>query len=115
VRYRLAATALALVLVLAGCGSTAPEEGGPAAGTALPDTAVARYRCSDGTRFVATFDNHAGTGTLRSGEATLGVLAQQRAASGIWYAGNGMTLRGKGRDATFSQEGQPATACRAEE
>jgi membrane-bound inhibitor of C-type lysozyme len=112
VSHWLAATALALVL--AGCGDPARDGGVPAAGVALPATAIAQYRCADGTRFVATFDNRAGTATLRSREATLGVLVQQRAASGIWYAGDGLTLRGKGRDASLARAGQPETQCQAE-
>jgi hypothetical protein len=39
----------------------------------------------------------------------------QRAASGIWYAGDGITLRGKGRQATFARPGQPATECAAQD
>ncbi len=77
----------------------------------LPARVTARYRCKDGTRLVATFDNRADTVTLREGGRTLGVLEGQRPASGIWYAGSGMTLRGKGRDARFEAEGRAPTQC----
>ncbi len=77
------------------------------------DRATARYRCMDGRQLVATFDTAAGTVTLRRGGERLGVLGQQRAASGIWYKGDGLELRGTGDAATFNEPGNPPIACTA--
>lgn len=77
----------------------------------LPQRVTARYQCENGTLLIATFDNRADTVTLRARGRTLGVLKGQRPASGIWYAGDGMTLRGKGRDARFEVEGQAPVHC----
>ncbi|MFV1919481.1 MliC family protein [Sphingomonas sp. MJ1 (PH-R8)] len=77
----------------------------------LPQRVTARYQCEDGTLLIATFDNRADTVTLRARGRTLGVLKGKRPASGIWYAGDGMTLRGKGRDASFEVEGQAPVHC----
>nr|WP_274611223.1 MliC family protein [Sphingomonas sp. JUb134] len=77
----------------------------------LPPRVTARYQCEDGTLLIATFDNRADTVTLRALGRTLGVLKGQRPASGIWYAGDGMTLRGKGRDASFEADGQAPVHC----
>lgn len=79
----------------------------------VPDNVTARYRCDDGTTLVALFDNRADTATLRQGGRTLGVLEGQRPASGIWYAGGGLTLRGKGEHATFVRGGGASTECSA--
>ena len=41
------------------------------------------------------------------------VLDAQRAGSGIWYAGGGYTLRGKGDEADFTRPGEAETHCTA--
>jgi hypothetical protein len=41
-------------------------------------------------------------------------MTQRRAASGIWYAGNGQQLRGKGYDLTWTGRDGKAHACRDE-
>ena len=41
-------------------------------------------------------------------------MIQRRAASGIWYAGNGQQLRGKGYDLTWTGRDGKAHACRDE-
>ncbi|RHW19442.1 hypothetical protein D1610_02275 [Sphingomonas gilva] len=81
----------------------------------LPDGAAADpsadYACEDGPDFTASFDNDADTATIAlAGEAPV-VLAGQRPASGIWYAGEGWELRGKGRDATLTRPGEPPVEC----
>lgn len=80
----------------------------------IPDRAVARYRCEDGTTFRATFDNRRDTATLALPAGTLR-LAGQRPASGIWYAGQGYELRGKGKTATLTRPEAPPLTCRAED
>jgi hypothetical protein len=41
-------------------------------------------------------------------------MTQRRAASGIWYAGGGQQLRGKGYDLTWTDAAGKAHACRDE-
>ena len=83
----------------------------PVSGPGTTGRVTARYRCIDGNRLVALFDNDAGTVTLRRGGERIGVLARQPAASGISYTGNGLDLRGRGDAATFSEPGKPPIAC----
>jgi membrane-bound inhibitor of C-type lysozyme len=42
------------------------------------------------------------------------MLHQRPAASGIWYAGDSVTLRGKGREATLARGSEPivSVSCR---
>ena len=87
-----------------------------AASTAAPHPPAAvsaRYRCIDGSRLSVRFDNRADTATIARGGATLGTLAGQRPASGIWYKSERLELRGKGRDATFTEPGRPPLPCRS--
>ncbi|GAA0736473.1 MliC family protein [Sphingomonas japonica] len=77
------------------------------------EATAARYACADGSRIDAAFDNRAGTVTLTQGGQRIGVLAQQRAASGIWYRGDGAELRGKGSDATIRLPGDAPIECSA--
>lgn len=83
------------------------------AGSAAGDQVTARFRCTDGFTFTALFDNAADVVTLilPSGKVR---LPSQRPASGIWYAGQGYELRGKGRDATLAQPSGPRRTCRAD-
>ena len=78
-----------------------------------PATVTARYTCKGGFAFVAMFDNRADTVTLTRGAKTLATLAQQRAASGIWYRGQGYDLRGKGKAATLTRPNGNALDCAA--
>lgn len=79
----------------------------------VPPTASASYRCEDGFSFDVAFDNRANTATIKARGKTLAVLDAKRAASGIWYAGTGFTLRGKGDSAAFDRPGHDQTQCRA--
>jgi membrane-bound inhibitor of C-type lysozyme len=88
-----------------------PIDNGP--GDGVPATAAADYRCADGFTFHIAFDNRADTGTISVGGRQLVVLDAQRAGSGIWYAGGGYNLRGKGDAADFTRPGAPATHCTA--
>lgn len=94
-----------------GAPPTGPIDNGP--GDAIPATASADYRCADGYAFHIVFDNRANTGTVSVHGKQVVVLDAQRAASGIWYAGGGYTLRGKGIDADFTRPGEDATHCSA--
>ncbi|NML06980.1 MliC family protein [Sphingomonas sp. G-3-2-10] len=72
---------------------------------------AARFRCMDGTKIAVRFDPDNGRATVARGGKTLAVLQQERAASGIWYKGQGHELRGKGYDMTFTQPNLPPLAC----
>jgi membrane-bound inhibitor of C-type lysozyme len=88
-----------------------PIDSGP--GDDIPATASADYRCADGYAFHIAFDNRANTGTVSVRGKQLVVLDAQRAGSGIWYAGTGYNLRGKGDEADFIRPGATATHCTA--
>ena len=93
-----------------------PVAGGkptPVAGGVGPNVVNARYRCVDGSRINVRFNNGADTATVQSGGKVIAVLKGQRPASGIWYAAPGYELRGKGKDATFTQPKMPPLACRS--
>lgn len=77
-----------------------------------PKSAGAMYDCADGTVLAVRFDNRADTAAVRISGKPL-TLAQKRAASGIWYAGDGAELRGKGRAATWTAPGGAAVDCTA--
>ena len=79
----------------------------------VPAVASALYRCMDGSRLHVRFDNRSDTATISRDGVVIGVLAGQRPASGIWYRSDRLGLRGKGRDATFTEPGKPPMACRA--
>ena len=77
----------------------------------LPPMVSARYRCMDGTRVVARFDNQADTVALMRGGKPLATLDGQKPASGIWYRKGPYELRGKGDAATLTTPGRPPIAC----
>ncbi len=84
----------------------------PAVPAAVDPTAS--YSCDDGPDFTASFDNDADTATITLIDEEAVVLASQRPASGIWYAGDGWELRGKDGDATLTRPGQPPVSCTAQ-
>ena len=95
-----ALTSLAATLLLNACASDDFERAPTAA-----------YRCDDGTRFTVRFD--ASAAQVQWPDGRRATLPQQRAASGMWYAGKGYELRGKGDDATWTEPQKPAISCRA--
>lgn len=82
--------------------------------TATNDAVVARYRCADGTGIDARFDNQSDTVRLHWGERTMTLVGQPH-ADGIAYAGDGWTLRGKGRDATLNDATGTELTCVVED
>ena len=72
---------------------------------------TAAYRCDDGSRFTTRFDPDSVSVFLANGRTV--ELPQQRAGSGMWYAGNGYELRGKGDDATWTAPGAAPLQCRS--
>lgn len=85
----------------------------------VPARASASYICADGRGFLARFDNVADRVTLfdvatsapAGGRRAFARLRGQRAASGIWYKGEGFELRGKGRQATLFRPDGHASDC----
>ncbi|WP_083719843.1 MliC family protein [Sphingomonas jeddahensis] len=88
------------------------EPTSPVTAPTTPGRIVATYRCDDSTGFRAIFDNQRDTATLALAATTVR-LAGQRPASGIWYAGEGHELRGKGKVATLTRPGNPPLTCHA--
>jgi len=84
---------------------------------------AARYRCADGAAFTARFDREGAGATLAFDRddpdampherGYLVALTTQRPGSGIWYAGGGWSLRGKGADATLTRPDGRSSACRS--
>lgn len=87
------------VLALAGCASDAPERPLPSA----------YYGCQDGTGIFVIFEPAAAV--VRVGPAKPVRLAQQRAASGMWYRASNYELRGAGDTATWTAQGRAPTEC----
>lgn len=87
-------------LLLAGCASTAQ-----------PDVVEATYRCDGDIVIPARFDNAAGVVDLTLPSGATARLAQQPSGSGVWYAGGGFELRGKGRQATITLWGEAPLQC----
>lgn len=85
--------------------------GGCASAYAPPPVVEAVYRCDGGVVLPARFDNRAGVVELTLPSGAVARLAQQRAASGIWYAAAGHELRGKGREATITLPGAAPLTC----
>lgn len=69
----------------------------------------ATLRCDDGRTVQVHFLND--RAVLESGGVSV-AMVQRRTASGIWYAGNGQQLRGKGYDLTWTGRDGKAHACR---
>ncbi len=92
---------------------TGTNDGDPPGDPDAPSTITARYRCDDKSAFTATFDNRRDTAllTLRRRSVT---LKGQRPASGIWYAGDGYELRGKGSSARLTRPGGTVITCSAQ-
>lgn len=68
------------------------------------------FDCGDGDRISVTFVDD--LTRLTDPQGHVHELRQQPAASGIWYEGHGQTLRGKGREMTWSVGRTPPRTCR---
>lgn len=111
---------LVAVLAAAGCATVPPVPPGQTADS------FARYACTDGARFTARFDRWGEQAVLtferhdpedlqakeQDGDFRV-VLAGQPVGSGIWYAGGGWSLRGKGDAATLVRPDGRTADCRA--
>jgi|GEM_PF-3166871 len=101
-RARIAAVACgtAVALLMTACASDDTERAPTAA-----------YRCDNGTKFTVRFD--ANSALVQWSDGRRATLPQQKAASGMWYAGKGYELRGKGDDATWTEPQAAPTECKA--
>lgn len=76
----------------------------------LDNRSTARYKCIDGSRLTAAFDPDNRKVTITRAGKTL-ALKQEQVASGIRYAGGGVSFAGKGESMTYSQPGLPPLPC----
>jgi hypothetical protein len=67
------------------------------------------FDCGDGQRITVTFAGD--LAKLTDPQGRVHELRQQPAASGIWYAGDGHSFRGKGPDMTWGAQRTPPRAC----
>ena len=95
-----AACSTAVALFMTACASDNTERAPTAA-----------YRCDNGAKFTVRFD--ANSALVQWSDGRRATLPQQRAASGMWYAGRGYELRGKGNDATWTEPQAAPTECKA--
>lgn len=100
IRIMTAASGAAIALLITACASDDTERAPTAA-----------YRCENGARFTVRFD--ANSALVQWSDGRRATLPQQKAASGMWYAGRGYELRGKGDDATWSEPQAAPTECKA--
>ena len=91
---------IALVLLLGGCAQSRQS-----------DTIEAAFTCDGGARLSVTFDNKAGVAVVRTQDGGLHVLPRTVSGSGYSYEAEGRTLRGKGREATWTDRNAAPLAC----
>lgn len=99
-RHRATVFAMILVAITTACAS--PD---------VDRSPTAAYRCDNGVRFTVRFDPQ--SALVQWTDSRRVTIAQQRAASGMWYATNGYELRGKGNEVTWSEPGAVPTQCKA--
>ena len=87
-----------------------PDPGPTTTPPPLDNRSTARYKCIDGSRLTATFDPDNAKVTITRAGKTL-TLRQERVASGIRYAANGVSFAGKGESMTFAQPNLPPLPC----
>jgi hypothetical protein len=78
--------------------------------TSQVDRVEATFDCDGGARLSVTFENKAGAAVVRTQAGGLHVLT--RTISGYSYEAEGRSLRGKGREALWTDRGAKPLACR---
>lgn len=88
------------------------------AGTQVPTSTAVRsdYVCDSGRALWVRYASDAAE--VQAGDSPVRTLAQQPSGSGFIYEGEGLRLRGKGREVTLSAtnaeaDGQPVETCHA--
>ncbi|NJC35241.1 membrane-bound inhibitor of C-type lysozyme [Sphingomonas jejuensis] len=79
-----------------------------------PPRVSTRFGCEDGSSVAVLFDNVADRAELSFAGGRIAVLAGQRPASGMWYAGAGYALRGKGDTVTITTPDGARRLCTAD-
>ena len=98
---RKTALACALALVVGACTPSKQST-----------TVEAAFACDGGARLSVTFDHKAAVAIVRTQAGGLHVLTRTVTGSGYGYEAEGRSLRGKGRDATWTDRGAAALMCR---
>ncbi len=75
------------------------------------DTVEAAFACVGGARLSVTFDNKANVAIVRTQDGGMHVLTHTISGSGYRYEAEGRELRGKGREATWTDRGAKALTC----
>lgn len=75
-------------------------------------TVDASFACDGGARLSVTFDNKAAVAIVRTQAGGLHVLTRTITGSGYGYEAEGRGLRGKGREATWTDRDTAALKCR---
>jgi membrane-bound inhibitor of C-type lysozyme len=75
-------------------------------------TIEATFACDGGARLSVSFDNKAGVAVVRTQAGGFHVLNRTVSGSGYSYEAERRTLRGKGREATWTDSGAAPLACR---
>ncbi len=75
------------------------------------ETIEASFECAAGARLSITFENKTGVAIVRTQAGGLHVLNRTISGSGYSYEADGRTLRGKGREAIWTDMGAAPLAC----
>ncbi|MGE3477778.1 MAG: MliC family protein [Rhodospirillaceae bacterium] len=75
------------------------------------DTIEATFACNGGARLSVTFDNKAGVAVVRTQAGGMHVLTRTISGSGYSYEAEGRKLRGKGREAIWTNAGAAPLTC----
>lgn len=75
-------------------------------------TVEAAFACDGGARLSVTFDNKAAVAIVRTQDGGLHALTRTITGSGYGYEAEGRALRGKGREATWTDRGVKPLMCR---
>jgi membrane-bound inhibitor of C-type lysozyme len=80
--------------------------------TSQVDRVEATFDCDGSARLSVTFENKAGAAVVRTQSGGLHVLTRTISGSGYSYESEGRALRGKGREAVWTDSGAKPLACR---
>jgi len=114
-RCRSSFVAITVAIAAAGCSWSFGEGSRSAPATADATISAeprARFVCRDGLEFSVRFAHAPEAAVMVFGEGRVVALYPQRAASGYWYAEGRETLRGKGREATYTDRAGVEHDCR---
>ncbi|MCC6915534.1 MAG: MliC family protein [Rhodospirillaceae bacterium] len=75
------------------------------------DTIEAAFACNGGARLSVTFDNKTGVAVVRTQAGGMHVLTRTISGSGYSYEAEGRKLRGKGREAIWTDTGAAPLTC----